>query len=108
MMIDAYEIKDLIEQQASENGRYFEFLRKQSMSMGIYRLPAQGKDYQEPHLEDEVYYVLSGKGMLHVEGVDRPVQPGSTLFVAAHEVHYFHTISEELVLLVFFAPAEAD
>ena len=106
--MDAFEINDLIQQQAGGNGRYLEFLRKSSMSMGIYRLPANGKDMQQPHQEDEVYYVLEGKGMIHVSGEDRAVQTGSTVFVAAQEVHYFHTIEEELILLVFFAPAETE
>ena len=37
---------------------------------------------------------------------DHPVQPGSLLFVPAREVHFFHDITEELVLVVFWAPPE--
>jgi quercetin dioxygenase-like cupin family protein len=35
-----------------------------------------------------------------------PVAPGSLVFVAANVEHRFHTITEDLSILVFFAPAE--
>jgi quercetin dioxygenase-like cupin family protein len=44
--------------------------------------------------------------MITVAGENRPVQPGSIIFVAANAEHRFHTISEDLMLLVFFTPAE--
>ena len=69
---------------------------------------AGATDLQEPHSEDEVYYVLEGRGVLHVDGKDVPVFPGALAFVAAKAKHRFHSIVEELVLLVFFAPAEGS
>lgn len=86
--------------------QYAEFLRVDSMSAGVYRLPAGGIDTQEPHTEDEVYYVVSGRGQIFVGGENRAVQAGSTIFVAARVEHRFHNIEEDLTLLVFFAPAE--
>jgi quercetin dioxygenase-like cupin family protein len=38
---------------------------------------------------------------------DREVAAGSVIFVAAEVEHRFHDISEELAVLVFFAPAES-
>jgi mannose-6-phosphate isomerase-like protein (cupin superfamily) len=74
--------------------------------MGMYVLPAGGTDPQSPHTEDEVYYVLSGKAQIKVGEEDRAVQAGSIVYVAKNAEHRFHTIEEELTLLVFFAPAE--
>jgi hypothetical protein len=37
---------------------------------------------------------------------DREVGPGAVIFVKAGDEHRFHSISEDLTLLVFFAPAE--
>jgi mannose-6-phosphate isomerase-like protein (cupin superfamily) len=37
---------------------------------------------------------------------DRPVGPGSVVYVAATVPHRFHTIEEDLEILVVFAPAE--
>lgn len=85
---------------------YLELLRVPSLSVGIYRLPAGGTDEQQPHAEDEVYYTLAGRGRLKVGDADRAVEPGSLHFVGARVEHRFHSIAEDLTLLVFFAPAE--
>lgn len=102
-----FEMSDLLAQQAQSGRSYLEFLRVPSMSLGMYVLPAGSVDPQQPHNEDEVYYVVAGKGMIEVDGESRPVQPGSTVFVAAHAPHQFHSIEEDLSLLVFFAPPES-
>lgn len=90
-----------------EAGRlYHEFLRVPSLSMGLYVLPAGGVDPQPPHEQDEVYYVLSGQARFLVGEEDRLVAAGAILYVPARLPHRFHAITEELRLLVFFAPAE--
>ena len=76
------------------------------MSAGVYVLPAQGNDPQKPHNQDEVYYVVRGRARMQVGAEDRAVAAGSVIFVEAHLEHRFHEIQEELVVLVFFAPAE--
>jgi len=86
---------------------YLEFLRRDSMSCGLYVLEAGAADPQEPHQEDEVYVVMGGRGRLLLDGEDQPVGPGSVVFVARTVPHRFHDVSERLSLLVFFAPAES-
>jgi mannose-6-phosphate isomerase-like protein (cupin superfamily) len=85
---------------------YLEFLRVASLSAGVYELPAGGEDRQRPHAEDEIYFVVQGRGRLRMGSEDRDVGPGMVLFVAAQVEHRFHTITEDLTLLVVFAPAE--
>lgn len=92
----------------SDNPAYREFLRVPSMSLGVYVLPAGSLDGQNPHGEDEVYYVIQGKGQVLVSGESRDVAPGSLIFVAANADHRFHSITEDLHLLVFFAPPEGS
>jgi mannose-6-phosphate isomerase-like protein (cupin superfamily) len=75
--------------------------------MGLYALPAGSEDPQTPHHEAEVYYVVSGQARLQVAGEDRPVGPGSIVYVGAGVAHRFHTITVALSVLVFFAPAES-
>jgi mannose-6-phosphate isomerase-like protein (cupin superfamily) len=104
--MDAFEISELMAQRAQAGEPYLEFLRVPALSLGLYRLAAGAGDPQQPHAEDEVYYVLEGRATVQVGGEDRPVQPGSVVFVAAGLEHRFHSISEDLSLLVFFAPAE--
>ena len=105
-MMNFFELDDLIDEQRRVATPYFEFLRERSMSLGLYTLPAEGVDPQMPHAEDEVYYVVSGQAMITVGDEERPVQPGTLIFVPANVDHRFHTIAEELTLLVLFAPAE--
>ena len=102
----AFEVHELIADAAKTGKPYFEFLRVPDLSMGLYRLPAGGVDPQQPHSEDEAYYVVSGRGRVRVGGEDRLVMGGSVVYVAKTVEHQFHTIEEDLTLLVFFAPAE--
>ena len=104
--MQAYELHQLISQQADANKLYLEFLKVPDMSMGLYVLPAAGTDPQSPHTEDEVYYVVSGKAKIKVADDDRDVQAGSIIYVAKNVEHRFHSIEEKLTILVFFAPAE--
>ena len=61
-------------------------------------------DDQKPHDEDEIYVVMSGRGRFVVDGDDVAVGPGSILFVEKHAVHRFHSIEEDLSIVVAFAP----
>lgn len=66
--------------------------------------PAGSIDRQRPHQEDEVYYVISGRGTIRVADEERGVKAGSLVFVAAGVDHRFHDIEEDLRVLVFWAP----
>ena len=104
--MQAYELAQLIQQRADSNKLYLEFLKIPDLSMGLYVLPVGGTDPQSPHTEDEVYYVVSGRAKILVAEESRDVQAGSIVYVAKNIAHRFHSIEEELTLLVFFAPAE--
>ena len=104
--MEAFEISQLLNEQGGTSRPYLEFLRKASMSAGAYVLPAGGVDGQKPHTEDELYYVVRGHATIRVGDEDRAVQAGSLVYVDAQVEHRFHDIEEELVVLVFFAPAE--
>jgi mannose-6-phosphate isomerase-like protein (cupin superfamily) len=104
--MQAFELTQLISQPEAADKLYLEFLKVPDLSMGLYVLPAGGTDPQSPHTEDEVYYVVSGKAKIKVADEDRAVQAGSIVYVAKNVEHKFHSIEEELRVLVFFAPAE--
>ena len=104
--MDAFELTQLISQRKESNKLYLEFLKVPDLSMGLYILPAGGTDPQSPHTEDEVYYVVSGKAQIQVADENRAVQAGSIVYVAKNVEHRFHSIEEELTVIVFFAPAE--
>ena len=104
--MQAFELAQLISQRKSSDKLYLEFLKVPDLSMGIYILPAGGTDPQSPHTEDEIYYVVSGAAKIKVANEDRDVQAGSIVYVAKNVEHRFHSIKEELTVIVFFAPAE--
>ena len=105
-MMEAYQLNDLVSQQQASGRAYLEFLRVAALSGGLYCLPKGGVDPQKPHTEDEIYVVMSGKAMIRVGEEDQAVEAGSVIFVAATVEHRFHTITEDLKVLVFFGPAE--
>jgi quercetin dioxygenase-like cupin family protein len=101
-----FTITEVDAQRAATARLYREFLRVPSMSAGLYVLPVGGTDPQRPHHEDELYYVIRGRAKFQVGIEDKEVSAGTVLFVAAEVEHRFYEISEELAVLVFFAPAE--
>ncbi|MEO8972472.1 MAG: cupin domain-containing protein [Ktedonobacteraceae bacterium] len=104
--MDAFTLSNLIATREQSGELYHEFLRVPAMSVGVYQLAAESIDPQEPHTEDELYYVVQGRAQIQVGNEDMAVETGSLIFVAANVEHHFHTIEEDLTVLVFFAPAE--
>ena len=102
---EAFGLAEVRERQIASGKQHLEILRRDDLSVGIYVLPRAADDTQSPHSEDELYYVISGRGRFKAGEADRGVSTGDTLFVAAQLPHRFHSIEEELVLLVVFAPA---
>lgn len=103
------ELDDVIAQaRAAPDGYAAEVLRSDLLSVGLYLLPAGGTDDQVPNSQDEAYYAVRGRAKLRVGVQDHPVRPGTVLFVPAMADHFFHDISEELILVVFWAPPEGS
>ncbi len=103
--MDAHEIPELDPQPRDADGHgYVDFLASEKLSVGLAIWPAGVTDRQKPHREDEVYYVISGRGSIFVGGERRRVQPGSLVFVEAGVEHRFQDIEEDLRVLVFWAP----
>ncbi len=87
--MNAFELSDLDRQRVQGGKLYLEFLRGPTLSVGLY-----------------VLYVVTGRATVRVGDEDREVQAGSVIFVPPGVPHRFHSITEELRILVFFAPAE--
>ncbi|MCC6943475.1 MAG: cupin domain-containing protein [Thermomicrobiales bacterium] len=104
----SYVLTEILAEHAATGAMWHEFLRVPDLSVGVYVVPAGGDDPQSPHNEDEVYVVLSGKGMLRAGDDEYAVEPGSVLYVAKQVPHHFHDVTEALRVLVFFAPAHTD
>lgn len=83
---------------------YAEIFRTDTTSAGIYQLAAGQADPQSPHEEDEVYFVLGGRGALIADGERIEVEAGTWAAVPARQDHRFVDIAEDLVVLVVFSP----
>jgi cytidylate kinase len=86
--------------------RYREALRTPAFSIGLYRLARGSEDEQRPHGEEEAYLVLEGRARFRMGDQDYSVGPGALFAVPARVEHRFHAIEQDLLALVFFAPAE--
>ena len=102
--MNAFEYGDVSRQRAESGKPYVQFINAGSLSLGLYTLSAGSTDTQSPHAEDEIYYVVAGRGGIEVAGERRRVQPGSIIFVGKEVDHRFVDIEEDLSILVFFAP----
>jgi mannose-6-phosphate isomerase-like protein (cupin superfamily) len=101
-----FQMPELLAQRQRSQRAYLEFLRVPALSAGLYALPAGAADPQSPHREDEVYLVVAGRASFRAGAEDHPVGPGTLIFVEAGLEHRFHSITEDLAVLVLFAPAE--
>lgn len=99
-----YSLESLTGKLQGKEPEFVEFLRSPSLTGAIYRLPAGARDLQAPHLEDEIYFVVSGHAWLQIDGERREIGPGNILYVKATAEHSFFNIDKDLTLVVIFGP----
>ena len=102
--MDAFDMSEILGGHKQNGELYHEFFKADRLSVGLYVLGVGATDPQTPHTEDEIYYIVSGAGTIEVAGENRPVSAGSVIYVDAHVDHRFHSITEELSVIVVFAP----
>jgi mannose-6-phosphate isomerase-like protein (cupin superfamily) len=88
----------------AEPNHWIVHLSSDDLSLGTYCIPSGGLDDQMPHTEDEIYVVRSGRATLKTDSGTAQVGPGSVIFVPAGETHTFTDVTEDLALVVIFAP----
>ncbi|KUH38722.1 MULTISPECIES: cupin domain-containing protein [Streptomyces] len=102
----AFRLDELEAERAAHDGAYLQFLRERNMSVGLYALDAGQRDPQQPHKEDEVYFVVSGRASITVGDETTQVGRGSVVYVPAGVPHRFHHVTEDLRVMVVFSPPE--
>ena len=103
-----FNMDELSAENAKTELPYLEFMRLESMSGYIYELAAGTVDEQEPHDQDEIYYVVKGKSDFTVNDETVAIKPGDILYVKKFATHLFSNITEDLSLLVIFAPPDTE
>lgn len=103
-----WSLEELHDHHDARGRPYDEVLRVEALSVGVYRLAAGATDPQNPHREDEIYVVLSGRASIEIGEVRVKVSAGSVVYVPRAVPHHFCDIAEDLEVLVVFAPPESS
>ncbi len=71
-----------------------------TMSVEVYA--PKGEDLQQPHMQDELYFVQRGTGEIVINAQRFDCAAGDAFFVAAGVVHRFENFSDDFVTWVVF------
>ena len=97
-----FNLQDTLEKIKKGNSYFHTFINKDSLATGILILKPGEEDTQEPHENDEVYFVISGNGYLKIKNKNYKVSKDKLFFVAKGTSHFFHSNTEDLKVLYFF------
>jgi len=79
------------------------FLKRPSMTFGLYMLPKSvNGDSLLIHRWDEVNLITNGNGKFQVNDQIMDVKPGDIIYVQKGNGHFFHSIQQDLDILIFF------
>lgn len=76
--------------------RSVNFMQRGTLDVALSLPPSQNQ--QTPHVQDEIYLIIRGQGILFHDGEGEPFESGDLLFVAAGAGHRFGDISEDLAV----------
>ena len=80
--------------------RYFiDVMDTPTMAVGIINLKKDQEDTQQSHTSDEIYYVISERGTIEIDGIKNEVNPGKIIYIPKKISHSFNAISDELIVL---------
>lgn len=80
--------------------RFALVLRHGTMRTELYA--PRGHDPQQPHAQDELYFIISGAGDFLQAGTRHRFQPGDAFFVPAGQEHRFENFSNDFATWVVF------
>ncbi|SDZ78714.1 mannose-1-phosphate guanylyltransferase [Haloplanus vescus] len=95
---------DLVDQLEQGTTNYLEVLSKDALSVELARYP--NPEAKTAHKTDELYFIISGSGMVHVEDERYAVDEGDVIYVEQGSEHEFFDIEDKITALVVFASAE--
>jgi mannose-6-phosphate isomerase-like protein (cupin superfamily) len=102
--VDALDIEATRQRLEGAGGGYEIVHESPGLEIGVYVLVAPEPDRQQPHVDDEVYVVLDGRGVLEIEGDTIELSGGKAAFVPAQADHRFTGYEGLSVLVVFSRP----
>jgi mannose-6-phosphate isomerase-like protein (cupin superfamily) len=106
-VLEALDIEATRQRLQAAGGGYEIVHESPGLEIGVYVLVAPEPDRQQPHVDDEVYVVLDGRGVLEIEGDTVELTKGKAAFVPAQADHRFTGYEGLSVLVVFSRPHQA-
>jgi len=106
-VLEALDIETTRQRLEAAGGGYEIVHESPGLEIGVYVLVAPEPDRQQPHVDDEVYVVLEGRGVLEVEGDTVELSRGKAAFVPAQADHRFTGYEGLSVLVVFLRAQQA-
>lgn len=91
---------ELVKQLRQGDTNYLEVLSEESMSVELAHYPNPAP--KNPHKEDELYFIISGSGMVHVGNETYAVDEGDMVYVEQGVEHDFFEIEDEIITLIVF------
>lgn len=76
--------------------------------MRLFEIGPGGHTPRHRHDWPHVNVVVAGRGLLHVDGVDHEIVPGSSAFVPAGATHQFSNTGVERLQLVCIVPERGE
>jgi mannose-6-phosphate isomerase-like protein (cupin superfamily) len=74
-------------------------------TMSVEVFAPKGIDLQQPHQQDELYFIQGGTGQIVINGQRLDAAAGDAFFVAAGVEHRFENFSDDFVTwVVFYGP----
>lgn len=87
------EIKRLMRQSSTE-GRF--------EGLGLLKIPSNGVFPKHVHPErEEIYYVLSGSGILMIEDSEMKIMEGDAVYISGYVQHGLRNVSEKELLVLY-------
>jgi mannose-6-phosphate isomerase-like protein (cupin superfamily) len=94
-------LENAIQQLATEKKQRFTTMMERGTLSVEYYAPVQ-TDPQQPHLQDELYVIISGTGVFYRDGESITFKPADVLFVPAGMEHRFESFTEDFATWVIF------
>jgi mannose-6-phosphate isomerase-like protein (cupin superfamily) len=83
------------------DGKHFATLLQRGTLKFLLSMPVRPNE-QAPHVQDELYVVVRGHGVLFHDGKRDRFTQGDAMFVAAGTEHHFEDFTEDLAVWVAF------
>lgn len=95
---------DLIERLEQEDTDYVEALSEDSLSVELAQYP--NPEPKTPHKTDELYFIISGSGLIQVGNERYAVDEGDLVYVEQGVKHDFFDIEDKITALIVFPDSE--